>query len=353
MYQKIRKILAFAFLGLTACVKDKPEARLNTSPVAKQGVFVVCEGQYTVGNSSLYLYQPNTDSVFGDLFAAANSSSVGDVLQSMTLANGRFLLCVNNSQKVLVLDTATFQVVKQVAISYPRYICSAGGQIFVSTLYSNRVYVLGNDFSVIDSVLLPAKNPENMCVWNNHLFVACWDTATQQLYRVDLASHKLLQQIAVGGRAPHDVALDKEGMLWVLSGNQAKGSEAALTRLDPSTGNILSTLVFPRAAEPVKLTMNQARDTLYYINVNYDGGTTNNGIFRIGINQRALPSIAFINAVKFQYFWAIGISPTTGDIFVGDPKGFNQRGEVLIYNTDGVLKRSMKVGVGPSSFLFI
>lgn len=97
---------------------------------------------------------------------------------------------------------------------------------------------------------------------------------------------------------------------------------------------------------------NPTKDTLYFIEVNYSGGQQNNGIYRMGIHDATLPSQAFIQAQNLQYFWALGISSKSGNIYVGDPKGFTQKGTVLVYNASGSLTHQFAVGLGPGHFYF-
>ena len=72
----------------------------------------------------------------------------------------------------------------------------------------------------------------------------------------------------------------------------------------------------------------------------------------MAIDAMDLPSQPFLAAKQYQYFWALGIDPATGQIFVGDPKGSIQKGSVFIYQQDGTLKRTLTVGLGPGHFYF-
>ena len=84
--------------------------------------------------------------------------------------------------------------------------------------------------------------------------------------------------ITIAARAPQEAVKDKEGMIWVLSGIVAKGKAAALTRINPVTRQVIKTYQFEAPADPIHLVFNEGRDTLYFIEVNYDGGTQHNGI---------------------------------------------------------------------------
>lgn len=355
MGRKNHQALILSLCLLSACVKDKPQGSNTATPSDKSGVYVVCEGQFTVGNSSLYLYKPARDSVYGDLYLNANGQQLGDVFQSMTAIGDRFFLAINNSDKVVVVATEGFKTINSIAIPSPRYLLPVSNQkAYVSSLYHNKVYVINTaTLTLADSITLPATNTEGMCLYGTDAYVAVWDTASQRIYKIDVATNRLTQSIPVAGYAPHNILVDREQMLWVLSGNQAQGKVSYWTRIDPSTGTILATYKFPAAAEPIKPVFNATKDTLYFIEANYYGGTSDNGVYRIGIHQASLPAQPFVATQRFQYYWALGIDPLTGYIYVGDPKGFNQKGTISIYRQDGAIVKSFNAGIGPGMFWFV
>lgn len=353
MGRKGYQALAISALLLAGCVKDKP-GNINTNPSDRAGVYIACEGQYTAGNATLYLYNPAKDSTYGDLYQAANNRQLGDVLQSITAIDSRLFLAVNNSNKVVVVNAADTREIASINVPYPRYIVATSNhEAYVSSLYRNKVYIINtNTYTLTDSVTLPHTNTEGMLLQGGNLYVCAWDTTCNQLYKIDAATHQLKDSIALPGYAPHKVLADRDGLLWVLSGNREKRRNAWLTRIDPSTGAVLKSLQFPDAAEPIKPILNTTKDTIYFIEANYYGGTTNNGVYRMAITAASLPVEPFVAAVQYQYYWALGIDPATGHIYVGDPKGFNQKGSVAVYNTNGTKVDSFTTGVGPGSFLF-
>ncbi len=352
MGRQFCKIIALLAISVAGCVKDKPAQ--NTVHEKTGHIFIVCEGSFGSGNSSLWSYNAATNTVSGDIFSAVNSTTLGDVFQSMNRAGHDYLLCINNSDKLFVADTATMAVRGSVNISKPRYAIPAGNTAaFVSTLYSNKIEVVDlASLSVKRSIELPHNNPEGMCKTGAHMYVCPWDTLCNHIYEIDETSLAVTREIDIAGYAPHAVLADKYGMLWVLSGNATKGRQAALTRIDPSTGATLKSYQFGPAKDPVKPVFNPTRDTLYFIQVKYDGSAADNGIYRMHINDTSLPLAPFIAAGKFQYFWALGIDPANGHIYVGDPKGFVQKGAVSIYKPDGTIVNNFDVGIGPGQFFF-
>jgi len=356
--QAIIILLLFA-AGCKKNTDDGPQV-----PVDNTGnrVFVVCEGSLGNGNSALSLYLPDKDSAYEDIYKAVNGQALGDVFQSITRIGNQYFLCVNNSDKIMVINRDTWKIdgipgvnpSGIIGVNKPRYILPISeDKAYVSSLFSNRLYLLDPKTQVNNgSIQMPFKNPEGMFLKGDTAYIATWDTACSQITKVNVQTNTVTSSsIALQGRAPQDILVDKEDKLWILAGNAYNGKQATLTRYDPVTNTPLKTYSFA-AADPIRPVFNAGKDTLYFIEVNYNGGTANNGIYRMNIHDAALPSQPFIAAQNFQYFWALGIQPGTGYIYVGDPKGFTQRGAVSIYTPNGVLVKTFPTGIGPGHFLF-
>jgi len=340
--------------ALAGCVKDKPPAAVNTVPGASGNVYVVCEGNYGNANATLYAYEPANDSVYGDIYSAANHQPLGDVFQSMVHIGDKLFLCINNSDKVAVLHAGNWALEATLPIPQPRYILPISAtKAYVSCLYRNKVYVINpQSVQVTDSIVLPGLSAESMCAYLGTVFTGSWDTsAGNKIFGINTGSDEAVSAITVAGRSPQELLLDRDQMLWVLAGDEPEIT-ATLTRLDPSTGNILQSYSFPAAAYPLKPALNPTKDTLYFLEANYYGGSSNNGIYRMGINDPALPAVPFVQAAANQYFYALGIDPVSGLIYAGDPKGFDQKGSVILYRQDGTMLKSFTVGLGPGHFYF-
>jgi len=356
MGRKGSKILGFFFLVIfSACVKDKPDTSFNAPKNdSTANVYVVCEGNFGYGNAALTLYKPATDSTYTDVYKSANGQSMGDVFQSMLRVGDNLLLCVNNSDKIVVVDRHTWKQNASINVPKPRYILPvSNSKAYVSTLFSNKLYIINQQtMSVTGSIDMPSQNPEGMLLYNNIAYICTWDTTGNKLYGIDITTDKIVQTISLPGYAPQEIVMDKEQMLWVLSGNVPDHRAAFLTRIDPSDDAILETYAFPASADPIKPVFNLSKDTLYFIEANYNGGSQYNGIYRMSIHDNTLPPSAFIQSSSLEYFWGLGIDPQTGYIYVGDPKGFVQKGIVSIYRQDGTKLKQFNTAVGPGHFYF-
>jgi YVTN family beta-propeller protein len=298
---------------------------------------------------------PNTGIVSEDVFKGANGGEVlGDVFQSMELIEDRFFLCINNSDKITIINKKDHKLVGSISVQQPRQILNIKPtKAYVSTLFSNKIYIIDpSTMQVTGNITMPYKNAEGMVLLNGKAYVSAWDTACNKIYRIDIATDAIDAEIPVAGYAPQAILTDVNEHLWVLSGNVSKGKAAALTCIDPVHRTILKSFQFPAKADPLRPVFNGSKDVLYFIGVNYSGGTEHNGIFRMGIHDAALPAKPIISAMQFQYFWALGIHPVENRIYVGDPKGFVQKGSVYVYDTSGHQLSNFDVAVGPGHFYF-
>ncbi len=356
--QAIILLLCVVFSGCKK--KDVPPDALPPVTTGKK-VYIVCEGSLGNGNSSLCLYLPDKDSAYQDIYKTVNGEALGDVFQSMVLIGSQYFLCINNSDKIIVIDKDSWKksdlAVNNhgvIGINKPRYILPVSDEkAYVSSLFHNSIYLIDPKTQVnYGSIILPYKNAEGMVRIGDTAYVACWDTACAQILGYNVLNDAPEKSINIGTGAPQELLVDAEQKLWVLSGNVSQGTAAALTRIDPATRQVLKSYAFTAGADPLRPVFNAAKDTLYFIEANYNGGSTNNGIYRMDIHAGSLPQQPFIAAHGFQYFWALGIEPGTGYIYVGDPKGFTQRGSVSIYQQDGTLRKTFLTGVGPGHFYF-
>ncbi len=348
-------ILLAALLGV-GCKGPEASPSGPVTPSGSGDVLVVCEGSLGNGNSALSKLPADTaQSAAEDVFYAVNGQQLGDIFQSITPVANELALCINNSDRIYFVNASDYRLQHTIPVAKPRYLVPTGGnRAYVSSIFSNRVFVLDlASYTVTDTVFLPYKNPEGMLLHNGQLYVAAWDTGNSYLYRINPSTAQITDSIYLNRRAPQTVIADKAQNLWVISGNDPQGVAPAITCLNPQTKAVLAQYDFPAGKEVIKPCFNQSRDTLYWLSVDYSGGAGQSGVFRMPVSATSQPQTPFVVSGILQYFWALGIQPGTGNVFIGDPKGFIQRGEVLVYSPSGNLIKRWKTGVGPSSFLFL
>ncbi|HET8574108.1 MAG TPA: DUF5074 domain-containing protein [Edaphocola sp.] len=336
-------------------MKDVPDRPGRSDiPTGGRKVWIANEGSLGNGNASLSLLFPDKDSVFNDVFRLRNNQDLGDVFQSMTIVGNRLFLAINNSDKIKVVNKDDFQLLGSIDIPKPRYMLLLdSSKMYVSSLFYPEINIVNpNSMQVTGQIATDFPNTEGLLAFRHRVYACNWDTACSYIYEIAPQSNQITHRIPIAGRAPQQVLVDKLGRLWVLAGNVGKRKPSTLTCIDPQSRSIVRSFRLPDQAEVIKPVWNKSRDTLYFLGVDYNGGTSYNGVFRMAISDTVLPSEPLIPAQPLQYFWGLGVDSATGNIYVGDPKGFIQSGEVLIYNTFGHLLKRYAVGLGPGFFLF-
>jgi len=346
--------LAFAALLLPACVKDKPDDPVLPPPAGGRMLYIANEGSLGNGNASLSLYHLEEGTVYNDVFGQKNGQPLGDILQSLLVDGDRLFLAVNNSDKIVIADKKDAAMKGSITVRKPRYMLKTGPEkMYVSSLYYPEINIINPETQqVTGKIEIDYPNSEGMTLLNGKVYVCNWDTACNYLYEIDPATDVITARIPLAGRAAQQVLSDRNGKLWVLAGNVYKQKQATLTQIDPLSRGIIRSFVFPAGADVMKPCWNPGKDTLYFLGVDYDGGTGYNGVYRMSIEADALPAQPFIPAQPLQYFWALGVDPLTNRIYVGDPKGFIQKGSIGVYQTNGQKISSFDTGLGPAFFWF-
>lgn len=335
-------LLLPAIVLLAACRKDKPEPPIE-QPIAigEGGVYIVNEGNFQWGNASVSYYDPATGQSTEDLYHPANGTGLGDVLQSMTLHNGRAHLVVNNSGKVVVVDPNTFVATGTITgLSSPRHLLPvSNAKAYVTDLQANAISVVDlNTHTVTGSIACPGWT-EQMALAYGKAFVT--NQNRKYVYVIATATDQLVDSISVS-RGGNSIVEDANGKLWVAC-TGGGGTQPALYRIDPIALDVEATFAFGSSSDsPWRLTTNGDHNVLYFLN---------DHVFRMAIMDAALPASPFI-AADGRNFYGLGVDPNSGTVYVADAIDYTQRGVVFRYGANGALVNEFLVGRIPSGFVF-
>src|SRR5512133_3068804 len=85
--------------------KKRPEGYL-------QGVYIVNEGSFRASNGSISYFDPSRNLIVNGIFEAANNRPLGDVVQSISVANDTTgYIVVNGSGKVEIVRLKDFKTI--------------------------------------------------------------------------------------------------------------------------------------------------------------------------------------------------------------------------------------------------
>jgi len=337
-------ILVLIFFSCT----DEPVETVFPDINIEEGVLIACEGNFMYGNGSLSFYDYNNRTVVRDFFYGRNNAPLGDIVQSLGIFGDKMFIVVNNSGKVYIADSKTveFRGVLSGLVS-PRHIhIVSQNKAYVSDLLSNNITIIDPVSNRITGTInLGIHTSEKMVQTGNRVFVTSWSYGKHVLV-IDPETDELVTAIEVPLQ-PKDIVVDKNQKLWVLSDGGYEGSPAghensALSRIDPVSYETEQIYRFDETAMPSVLEINNAGDTLYFIN---------GDLYKMAVNSNNLPESPFVESGG-RMFYSLGIDPGSDEIYIADVIDWSQNGEVLRFSQSGDLIDSFKVGVNPADFLF-
>lgn len=363
--KKLVLVFIIGMLLLSSCMKNNTFNKLHEN---KKGhdVFIINQGNFGYGNSSLSYYDPVSKMVINNVFYRTNSLPLGDVANSMAIHDSLGYVVVNNSGKIYIINTNTFKYVGKITgFVSPRNICFISNtKAYVTDMYSKSIEIVNpQSMQITDSININNHNShfaqhtsEQIVLYNNLAFVNSWSYDNKVLV-INTNEDKVIDSVTVT-KQPNTMALDRNNNLWVLSDGGYTNSpygqmNAALTEIDTKTLKIVRTFTFPNmAASPTGLCINPAKDTLYYMKPSTYGATVNlPGIYAMSINAQNLPTKPLINQ-NGRSFYALAVDPGNGTIYVSDAKDYQQRGKVFVYSPTGQVNDSIKAGIIPGGFCF-
>jgi YVTN family beta-propeller protein len=340
-------VLAFMLL-LSACKKE------STTPVEltlQDGVFIVNQGSFTVGNSSLSYFQTTNNETFQNVFSAVNNVPLGDVAQSIFIDENTAYIVVNNSGLVYAIDrwTALYKGTIDSLASPRNFLKVSDTKAYVTDLFSNSISIVNPQTYSKTGEIKVDRSTEEMAMVGSEVFVANWSGYNQSLKNnkilvVNSGNDQVVDSIQVGVE-PNSMVVDKNNNLWVLCSGGFENEEIpSLWKIDPASHHVIDTLIFPELElNPVSLEISGAGDTLFYLNY---------GVYKMAITDTQLPESVFIPENSGRYFLTLGVDPSNGNLFISNPLDYFGDGLVYRFDKYGNYKEQFGVGIIPGAFGF-
>lgn len=332
-------VILFLF-AISSCEKDKPEENFDFTNSFINGVFILNEGNFNSGNSSLSYYNLKTGNLSDDVFMQANSYKLGDIAQSISKINNMLFIVVNNSNKIEVVDAYSLKKLFTITgFVSPRYCAQvATDKLYVTDLFSDSIAIVRLSDGIIYKKIACKGWTEQLVVVNDKVFVTNVNTAN--VYVFDADTDALIDSINVG-YAPNSICLDGDNNVWAASyGNSLQNIKATVTKIDSKKFEVLQSFELANAASAI--CANDKRDKIYFLS---------KGVFEIEKSATTLSSSPFIAETGYS-FYGLAVMPNTGDLFLSDAIDYIQRGNVIRYTNTGEKVTEFKAGIIPSSFYF-
>ncbi|MEX2586168.1 MAG: YncE family protein [Balneolaceae bacterium] len=341
-----------ALLLLAGCSDDL----LNDPTGSGDGqVLVLNEGNFSDGNGSLTVYDPDSKESLLRAYQQANSSEFTGIIQSGTLAGGDLFIVKNNPNEIEILDPVTLKSNNVISVGEqeitPVHVVRLNNEKgYLSSLYDGRVYILNlQEGSVEEEWIEVGNNPQQMLIAGNRLFVANSGFGNDNRVSViDTQTDELLTHITVG-TGPSRLELDSNNRIWVLSrGLQAyDGTErdpendqpGQVDLIDPSGLSHLATI--ETGGFPTAFALDPLNGTAWVVN--------DDQVQQINMETLSLDEERTID----ESYHGIGFYQERGEFYLAENTSYEQNGRVIVYSLEGAPVDTFATGIAPKDFLFL
>lgn len=340
---------------ITSC--DSSTVNEGPTSYSDEGVFILNEGNFGTPNGSVSFFHKGSSQVVNDIFSKNNDDQLlGDVIQSMSISGEHAFIVANNSNKIEVVNTATFESVGVVQnLQQPRYFVALNNSKGYVTEWiefgqRGQVSVIDLGTYTTTKTITVGFMPEQLTLSNGKLYVA--NSGDNTVSVINTATD-VVENTFETPDGPSEFVQDKDHHIWILNAGKVeytndwsaidytKTTPGSLSKLNTIANAIETTYTFPsNQSIPKNLTINGTGDKLYF---NYNGKT-----YAQPVNATALALTKVID----RSFYGMEADPKTGNIYGSDNNNFSSDGTVFIYSPAGVKLKEFKAGIGPNGFVF-
>ena len=339
---------------LVSCETDDNSGPGTETPGAYgDGFFILNEGLFGQGNSSVTYIDPAKNEVNHGIFAEVNGVDLGDTASDIGFYDDMAFVVVNVSNTIEVVDRNTFMTIATIdsELENPRKIAFLDGMAYVtnwgdgSSPDDDFIAVFNTDnFELITSIPVE-EGPEAILAEGEKIFVAHqggWSFNN----KISVISENTVEKIIEVGEVPNSLSAEN-GALWVSSAGYpdwAGETAGSISRIDLSTLEVAK--IFSNASaswHPSNLVVKNGM--VYY--------TIGTEIFSFGAGEESLPSEAIfemqevVNLYGFKLYDGRVYATSASADFTGD-------GKLFIYDAaTGNLENTYDTGINPNGVFFV
>jgi YVTN family beta-propeller protein len=348
----MKRVLPVIFLSfvMSSCVKT-PTSSVQYYVPSAVAVYVLNQGNYGQGNSTLTAYYPDSNRAVTDVFKLANSRSLGDLGNDIAISGNYAYMVINNSDKIEVMDPTTALSAGTVYFPsgtspYRIAFYTPGNVAYVTDLYTNSVSVVNLSANTVISqdTITVGANPYGIAYANSQIFVAnSGYGAGNSVSIIDASSRKVVKTITVGA-GPTEVEPDGAGNIWVACPGQP-GTYGSIYIINSATDSVV---------DSINTGMQIPAFTGHTLAIDTQNGAAyliaDSSVVKLDVSTR---QIADKNLIRGS-FYAISVDEATGNIYVTDAKDYKTNGVVYVYTSGGqYTNKSFAAGINPDGIAFL
>lgn len=316
--------------------------------IATPGLYFLNSGKMDSNNASLYFYNLSESKMYDELFLSKNGRGLGDTGNDMVIYGNKMYIAVYNSNTIEVTDLSGNSIKQIKPTGQPRFLTFYEGKVY-ATLYNGYVARLDTASLEIDATAKVGRNPEQIVVANEKLYVANsggLDYNTEVGYDktvsiVDIASFSETQKLEVVIN-PCNMVTDNQGDVYVVSMGNYTDIPNTLQRIDTQKDEV-TTIEVANATE-----MASVGDKIYMIYSQYDANWNQviSFISYDAINERVISENFLEDPSIVAKPYKICADKTTGTIYISS-SDYKTNGDFYAFDANGKYLNKWGAGLNP------
>ena len=355
------EIVATFFLTLVFCTGCELLGDNEKTETITAGVYVANQGNFSDGNGTVTVYNPQLDKVEPDAF-----SNLGSIIQSLFMTNDRLYILANTGERIDVFDTATNDRFAQITdLVSPRYMVLTDiSKAYVTNLFGASGSYTGGKVSVIDLLtntklkeIDVGNNPEGITFANGLIFVANHGFGSGSTVSIiDTDTNEVVNTIDVECDGPRLLITDEDNEIFVFCTGQTLYDEnynvigetkGAVRILDGNTGTVINRMPIDGRIS----TVGPGQD-VFYDGVHQEAYVVIDNITVLRFDTETNVLTDRIGPFEGDPIGAVGYDSVDDRLYLGRVPGFTERGTVTIHDRDGTEVDSFLAGVAPTFISF-
>ncbi|MCB0501847.1 MAG: hypothetical protein KDD32_04145 [Bacteroidetes bacterium] len=358
------------FIGLSvlcvvltaSCINDKTAGPIGVNPsvpnLTHPGFWIVNEGGFTFGQASLSFLDLVEDSMYNKVFEGVNRRPLGDVFQSINYYQGKAFLTVNNSQKIEVVDSITFESIATITgLNSPREVLGFHNELFVTDLYADQITVLDATTYAIKDKIEVGGWTNKMLLHENKLYVTIQQILVNNIpgsrkgmLVIDPIDHSVEHYYPLS-QGCNSLVVDKNNRIWALCDGGLEEEIGGIFKINPLSETIETSIYFQdETYSASSLQINTAKDELYFIVSDPDDGINAFDIMQLSVMDNEWPAETWLDGGQL-YIYGFILNEDEDEFYLNDAVGLLQEGFCYRYRfSDQSLIKKYKTGIFPSEF---
>jgi hypothetical protein len=328
-------ILFLALISIfSSCVKENT----TNAGTYSGGFFISNEGAYGKGNASIDYYSTSKDSFYSNIFAKANNIALGDVLQTISIANNKMIAIVNNSDKVLFLNATTLAIENSVTVPKPRYAYPINNSEILVSSMNGSMFVINTTSGAITKTIQTGFFTDKILKVNDKYYIEFQkmvvSSNNEQGFLIFDANLTQIEKFNTSFY-PSGTVLTGSNMLATQLNDTAFSAPSRITKIDLATKNLET--IANGTYSPL---MSFYNGELYFFADNAVKKMTASG---------TVTKLFDVTGVTSPY--ALNVIKSSGKIAICDATDYSSSGKIVIYNVNGSIYKTLNTGIAPNGIL--